>query len=799
MKAVIMAGGKGTRLRPLTCNLPKPMVPILEKPVMEYTIELLKKYGITEIAVTVQYLPEHIKEYFGNGSHFGVDLHYFEETTPLGTAGSIKNAESFLNERFIVISGDALTDFDLQTGINFHQEKEALVTIFMKQVENPLEYGVIMTDKDQRIIRFFEKPSWNEVFSDTVNTGIYVLEPEVFNYLSAGVPTDFSKDLFPLLMKEHKPLYGYPAEGYWSDIGSLSQYRKSHEDFLDGQINLPLPGKEVLPGLRIGENVVIEHHASIKTPAYIGSGTTVRQNAKIYPYTVIGSNSIISSNASLKRSILWNDVYVGANSELRGSTIANGTFIGEGTSMFEHSVIGNQVQVGKKVTVKPEVKVWPKKEIVDNSTIHTSLIWSKRISRSLFTNRSIRGIANIEITPDFAARVASAYGACLMQGKKLAIASDNHPFSQLILQSFEQGLHSSGIHTVDLSPSLSPILRYSVEKEGWAGGAFIRFGNQQTAIEFYDEDGYPVSTDFERKIENAFWQEDYRRAPYDRIGMQESDHSKNEEYEKAILQRINQSNIQACEFKIVTNIASKSHDSAVSRVLERLKCQIVSIPMNTTATQMHGVLNVTDAHLGVWIDETGEKLKLLTEEGDWLSDDQLLSLYVLLSLGDLEFDEYAIPVYGSSELDHLADSLRGKLVRTKADARSIMKIGGTVLNVQYDAILALTSILNMMANQQKPLSQLVKMLPNTKLIREQVECPSRVKGRVMRRLMEETRDQMTDLVDGIKVYHPNGGWTLILPDIVDPTFTVYSQAPDLEFARRTSESFIHKIKTFQQM
>lgn len=240
-----MAGGKGTRLRPLTCNIPKPMVPMLDKPVMEYGIELLKKFGITDIAVTVHYLPEVIKNYFGDGSDFGVNLHYFEEITPLGTAGSIKNAESFLDERFIVISGDALTDFDLSEGIKFHVEKDALVSIFMKQVECPLEYGVIMTNKNAEIIRFLEKPSWDEVFSDTVNTGIYVIEPEVFNYIEKDVPTDFSKDLFPLLMGKGIPLYGYSAEGYWSDVGNLKQYRQSNEDLLEGLVNVPLKLKKV--------------------------------------------------------------------------------------------------------------------------------------------------------------------------------------------------------------------------------------------------------------------------------------------------------------------------------------------------------------------------------------------------------------------------------------------------------------------------------------------------------------------------------------------------------------------------
>lgn len=240
MKGVIMAGGKGTRLRPLTCNIPKPMVPLIYKPVMEYSIDLLKKHGITEIAVTLQYLPEVIKEYFGDGSKFGVALHYFEEASPLGTAGSIKNAQKFLDERFIVISGDALTDFDLSKGIMFHENKSALVTIFMKQVDCPIDYGVIMTNESDEIIRFLEKPTWDEVFSDTVNTGIYVLEPEVLQYLKEDVPTDFSKDLFPFLIEENFPIYGYKAEGYWSDVGTFYSYRNTQFDMLENKVNVCL-------------------------------------------------------------------------------------------------------------------------------------------------------------------------------------------------------------------------------------------------------------------------------------------------------------------------------------------------------------------------------------------------------------------------------------------------------------------------------------------------------------------------------------------------------------------------------
>ncbi|HBK68857.1 MAG TPA: nucleotidyltransferase, partial [Firmicutes bacterium] len=258
MKAIVMAGGKGTRLRPLTCKLPKPMVPIAGRPMMEYIIELLKRYNFTEIGVTLFYLPEIISNYFGDGKDYGVSLQYFIEETPLGTAGSVKNAENFLDQTFLVISGDALTDINLHEVLAFHRTRQALVTIVLTKVNNPLDYGVVITDVEGKIKRFLEKPGWGEVFSDTVNTGIYVIEPEVFQYYEKNKAVDFSKDLFPRLLEAGKPLYGFVAEGYWSDVGNLNQYRQANYDLLARKINFDLQGQEIAPGIWAGEGTEID-------------------------------------------------------------------------------------------------------------------------------------------------------------------------------------------------------------------------------------------------------------------------------------------------------------------------------------------------------------------------------------------------------------------------------------------------------------------------------------------------------------------------------------------------------------
>jgi len=220
MRAVLMAGGSGTRLRPLTCDLPKPMVPVLNRPIAEHILNLLKRNSITEVIATLHYLPDVMRDYFQDGSEFGVEMTYaVEEAQPLGTAGCVKNLEELLQETFLVISGDSITDFDLQKAIAFHREKQSKATLVLTRVPNPIEFGVVITDKEDRIQRFLEKPSSSEIFSDTVNTGTYILEPEVLKYLPKNEESDFSQDLFPLLLEIGAPMYGYVAEGYWCDVG----------------------------------------------------------------------------------------------------------------------------------------------------------------------------------------------------------------------------------------------------------------------------------------------------------------------------------------------------------------------------------------------------------------------------------------------------------------------------------------------------------------------------------------------------------------------------------------------------
>src|SRR5919198_420800 len=264
MKAVVMAGGEGSRLRPLTINRPKPMVAIVNKPCLGHIFDLLKRHGFDEAIVTLQYLANVIQDSFGNGTAIGLPVTYSVEETPLGTGGSVRQVLDHLDDTFLVISGDALTDIDLSAVVRFHKEKGAVATLTLYRVPNPLEYGVVITESDGRIRQFLEKPSWGEVFSDTINTGIYVIEPEALRHFEKGQPFDFSKDLFPQLLSEGAPIYGYIADGYWTDVGNIAEYMRANHDVLQGKVRTEPIGEEIRPGLFVDGDVEIDRTAVIE-------------------------------------------------------------------------------------------------------------------------------------------------------------------------------------------------------------------------------------------------------------------------------------------------------------------------------------------------------------------------------------------------------------------------------------------------------------------------------------------------------------------------------------------------------
>lgn len=803
MKAVIMAGGKGSRLRPLTCNKPKPMVPVLNKPVMEYAVELLKKHGITDIAVTLQYLPEVIRDYFGDGKALGVNLQYFEETTPLGTAGSVKNCEQFLDRPFLVISGDGITDYDLSAAIEFHRRKGGIVTIVMAKVEAPLEYGVIMCDEDDRIIRFLEKPSWGEVFSDTVNTGIYVIEPRIFNFFKKGVPFDFSKDLFPLLLAQGEPMYGYVASGYWSDIGSLEQYRQTHVDLLDGLLKAEIRGRKVEEGLWVGEGTELRDGVRIsERPVFIGHNCVIGAGTEIGRHTIIGNYNTVLEGSSLKRTILWDYNYIDREVELRGATLCNRTRIQANSALFEGSVVGDGGFIGQRVTVKSHVKIWPAKVVEDNAVVAASLIWGGGQRKNLFSSQGITGNANIEITPEMAVRLGVAHGSLIPPGDSVVISCDYHRASQVIKKAFTAGMLASGTDVSDIGLSTTSITRYATKSLQARAGVHIRMaaspGSSRILIEFLDENGINVSRDMERKIENTYIQEDFRRADVRSFGEIRYVPQLAEAYREGLLKTIDRDLFKRCRYRVLVAYDFKNLNWFMPPLFEGLGCQINTI--NSVDYQINDVAGlVKDNHfdLGVLLNENADEVILFAPDGEIISGDRLLSLWAYISLEQDAGRIIGVPVTASSVIESLAAQAGGKVVRTKNNPRSIMEISRqNMFQPLFDGTYLFMRVLEYLQCKQTSISALLAALPGTCIFRKEVACPWAAKGTVMRRLVEDAGQSRVELLDGVKVFTENG-WVLVLPDCEEPLFRVLAEAASPEEAEQLADRYIKKIEQYK--
>lgn len=825
MKAVIMAGGKGTRLRPLTCNKPKPMVPIANRPMMEHIVHLLKKHHFDDVVVTLFYLGESIENYFGDGREFGLKMQYFTEEKPLGTAGSVKNVAEFLDETFLVISGDALTDINLEAAVAFHKEKGSMATLVLTRVDNPLEYGVVITDSDGRIRRFLEKPGWGEVFSDTVNTGIYVLEPEVLNYFDKGQVFDFSKDLFPLLLGKGVPMYGYVATGYWSDIGNLEQYRQAHYDVLTGKIRVCIPGKEIKPGIWAGEGVQIAADASLEAPLLLGDYCRIESGAHVGAFTVIGNYGCLQEGSSIKRSVLWDHCYLGPNSEVRGAILCHHNHLKGKNAVFEGAVLGEGVSLGVKSIIKPQVKVWPDKAIDSGTVLNESVIWAKKCSRSLFGNAGISGTINQEITPELTAKYGAVFGSRLKPGSRIVVSSDNFRASRVFKRALVAGVLSAGVHVYDLGTIPTPVARYALVSLGAQGGVHLRIDDQDAAtllIEFFDERGLNIDKNSERAMENSFLTEDFLRASSDNMGEITFVPQLIEPYLQGMLNETAVKAIAQRRFKIVALYEPGSLSLVLPTLFDKLGCEVIpgesvrkeEVNRPHTLQELLGALSRVaeqvrqhGADLGIIVDHNAERLILVDENGELLKEEQFMALLAYHVFKYQPEASVPVPVTAPHVIEALAKEFRGRVIRTKANPRSLMEreaeaklfptlSGESSYHPQFDAVFSLVKIMELLARENLTLAGAKLLIPDVPRRYREVDCPWEQKGRIMRNLFEENKGHRVEMTDGLKVYHDQG-WALVLPDAEEPVFRIYAEASSHEEADALTQMYMSRIQELQ--
>ncbi len=338
MIAMVMSAGEGTRLRPMTYVLPKHMAPIANRPALEHTLINLVRCGIRRAVVNLSYKPEMIKSHFHDGEKWGIRIDYTFEKELLGTAGGVKNAEKIIRSDpdpdFLVTSGDGLTDFDFREIIRFHKHKKALGTMALKKVDTRFEYGVVHVSSDSRITKFVEKPSWADIYTNTVNTGIYVFNKEIFKHIPAKSFYDFGKQVWPELLKGRKHIFGYELKSFWTDIGNITEYRNAQLAVLNGKVHVKLNGKQIKPGVWAEEGAHIHPQAELEAPCLIGGYCKIGKNATI-ANTVVGKGTSIGARARVRNTIIWNDVSIGTGARLENCVVCTKAEAPEGISISD--------------------------------------------------------------------------------------------------------------------------------------------------------------------------------------------------------------------------------------------------------------------------------------------------------------------------------------------------------------------------------------------------------------------------------------------------------------------------------
>jgi mannose-1-phosphate guanylyltransferase / phosphomannomutase len=830
MRAVLMAGGSGTRLRPLTCDMPKPMVPILNRPIAEHIINLLKRHNITEIIATLHYLPDVMKEYFHDGKEFGVQITYaVEEDQPLGTAGCVKNSAELLHNTFLVISGDSITDFDLTEAIKFHKEKKSKATLILTRVPNPAEFGVVITDKNNRIIRFLEKPSTSEIFSDTVNTGTYILEPEVLNYLPANEEKDFSNDLFPLLLENNEPMYGYIAEGYWCDVGHLDAYREAQYDGLDRKVKLDFTYEEKEPGIWIGKGTYIDPSVKIESPVVIGNDCRIGARTTIEAGTIIGDNVTIGADADLKRPIIWNGAMIGDEAHLSACVISRGTRVDRRAQVLEGAVVGSLTTVGEEAQVSNDVRVWPNKRIESGAILNINLIWGNIAQRNLFGQRGVSGLANIDITPEFAVKLGTAYGSTLKPGSSVVISRDQRNVSRMVSRALISGLMSSGIDIKNLGATAIPIARTMTTRLSVAGAIHVRLHPDRSdsiLIEFLDPQGINISKAKEKKIEGAYFKEDLRRVQVSETGDISYPSQINETYMRSFERLLNVETIRYSGAKIVIDYVYAVSGAVLPQLLAKFDCDAVvlnaSLNQNAISTeerelmlqQLGQVVEALRANLGVQVSANGEQLILVDENGLSIRGEALTALMVNVCLTANPRSTVVVPVHASSAVEQIARRHDGKVIRTKANPTALMEasqenpnvvLGGSgemgfifpQLHPGFDAMFSIAKLLEMLTLQNRSLAQIRMDLPTVCHKSQSVRCPWKVKGSLMRYLVETHNQDHLELIDGVKFMNPqNDNWVLILSDAGEPLIHIFANSEDREWVLQSLKDYRQIVQSF---
>jgi mannose-1-phosphate guanylyltransferase / phosphomannomutase len=826
-KAVIMAGGFGTRLRPLTMTIPKPMVPLVNRPMMGHIVNLLKKHHITDMVSLLYFSPEDITGYFGSGKDFGISMSYMTAEADFGTAGSVKNAQQYLDEPFIIISGDVLTDFDLTKAIEEHRRKGAMASIVLTRVDQPLQYGIVMTDDEGRITRFLEKPSWGEVFSDTINTGIYLLQPEVLDLIPEKAEFDFSKDLFPKMLSMGLPLYGIIAEGYWKDVGNLNEYQLAHYDVLAGKVQVDIPG-ETCDSAICGTDLKLSPSAHLEGTVVLGDNVSIGDNAFL-SNCVIGNNVSIGAGTRMIGTVVWDGCTIGNFSELSNDVICSNVRIGDHVAALDNVFIAEECVIEDGARLLTNIKLWPRKVVEREAVLARSLVQDERWARELFTDSRISGKANVGINPEFGAKLGAALGTSLGAGKLVVCSRDDDPVSRMIKRSISAGLMSAGVSVTDLQTTSVPQTRQEMHTGRYVAGVHVRRSPRDggsTDIIMFGKDGRDIPLDSTKKIERFFYGEDIYRVSHDRVGRLHFPERSMGLYIDRFLSTLDIDVIKKRRFSLLVDHSHGLSTSVFPQILGELQCRVLAMnnyvdstqsadPLGDSLDRSATIMRSLGFEVGVKIDAGAERISLVDERGIWYTGLRLLTIVTKLVLDvnkDMEPYKIAVPVQATMEIEKIAQGHNVEVVRIRNSHGAMMDatkdpdvrfVGGTRGGFIFpeflfaaDGMYSACRFLQMIAQTGHTLSELDIALPKRHQASISVPCPWEAKGTVMRRAMEFSEGRERQLIDGVKILDQELA-ILLVPDRENASFSVTAEADDAAIAVKERDRYADLVAAWR--
>lgn len=766
LKAIVLANGEEEALRPLTCDIPKPMIRLCGRPLMAYTLDLLERNGIRNVRICTRYLPTVVEKEFGD-QYRGMSLAYRRTDREDGSAGGMQRSMLSLadsGETILVISGEILTDVDLTAALAFHKAAGAAATLVVTRIGDPREHALVDVGEDGRVTGLMDKPGWAQAATDTADTGVYILETALLRTWPGERQIDFLHGLFPQMIKDGLPVYAYEDDGYWNDLRDISSYLSAQRDILEGRVQTAL---HPVDGMIIGEAKPAGNY-SITPPVYIGADVRIGSGAQIGPFAVLDDGCHIGHKAKIRGSVLLPSAYAGDRASMTGAVVCHGASVRRGASLFEGAVLGAGSVVGEYASVSPDVRIWPDKKVESNCCQRENL-HNGHQPIFQFDENGLTGETGVELTPEFCARLGAAIGS-LTRGEKVAVGCSHDKAASVMKMALVAGILSAGGLVWDFGSCIDPQFDYFVNFSMIRTGAYIA-GGPRGSVRLSASGGLPAPRSLERAVEVRLSSGDFARAGWDSL---------REPTDMSGMRQLYRQELIGLAPDGLSGMKAEVRGSDMEPV------KLLSSVLSTIGCSMDGGLRL---HLGA----RGRRLSVFDPVAGYIWPERVLAMNCLIELKS--GGELALPYDAPLAIDQLAASYDSQVKRylscpsdeSDRDARRL------AANQPWarDGLMMAVRLLGWLKRTHASVSGLLEELPDFAVTTKTVPCSANP-GQVLQKLNGGRRE--THRGEGARFRFPSGN-ILVRPSKRGKNLILVAEARDSETAAELCGELEQKLGT----